>query len=83
MNLISGIFVYFLTWWVVIFCTLPFGLRDEESKGGSMPGAPREAKLKQKLIWTTIVAAIVWVIIDLIIVYGGISFHDMAARMSM
>jgi predicted secreted protein len=80
----TAFIIYFLIWWVVIFCTLPFGIRNDESAAdGRMPGAPVRANLKRKLIATTTISAVVWVVVYLIITYGGISFHDVAARMAM
>jgi len=84
MNAFEGFVVYFLIWWVVIFCTLPFGAQGiENPKDGSMPGAPANPLLKKKIIFTTIISAVVWVVIYLIIRFGGISFRDMAQRMTM
>ena len=41
MNIFSGIVVFVLIWWMIFFCTLPFGIRNiEQPKDGSMPGAP-------------------------------------------
>ncbi|MDP4594437.1 MAG: DUF1467 family protein [Beijerinckiaceae bacterium] len=56
---------FFLTiWWVVLFVVLPFGVRSQHEDGdfapGTDPGAPVAPKLGWKVLWTTIVTAIVW-----------------------
>ena len=84
MTLFSGILVYLLIWWVVIFCVLPLNIQTvNKPKDGSMPGAPVNAGIKRKLILTTVIACAVWVVIYLIIRFSGISFHDMAQGMKM
>jgi predicted secreted protein len=70
--------VTFLTlWWVVLFCVLPFGSRSQAEAGevtaGTDPGAPVFPNLKKKLLWTTIVTAIVWGLLALVISQGWIS----------
>jgi predicted secreted protein len=68
----------------MIFCILPFDVKSiDRPKDGSMPGAPVNPGLKRKLILTTAISCVAWVVIDLIILYGGISFRDMAAGMKM
>jgi predicted secreted protein len=57
--------LYFVVWWTVLFAVLPFGVRSQAETGevtpGSDPGAPALPALGEKAIWTTIVAALVFV----------------------
>lgn len=48
-----------------------------------MPGAPVNPDLKRKALWTTVVSIFVWLVIYGLIKANLISFHDIAARMSM
>jgi predicted secreted protein len=56
--------IYFVMWWIVLFLTLPFGVRsqheDGESVAGTDPGAPIASQMGRKLIWTTIISAIIF-----------------------
>jgi predicted secreted protein len=56
--------IYFVLWWLVLFVTLPFGVRsqheDGESIAGTDPGAPVMARMGPKLIWTTAISAVVF-----------------------
>ncbi len=59
--------VYFVLWWVVLFAVLPFGVRNSQDEvgeevPGADPGAPRLPRMAQKMLWTTIVSAILFVI---------------------
>lgn len=84
MTIFSAVVVYVLTWWIVMFCMLPMNIETiQKPKGGIMPGAPVNAGIKRKAFMTTIVSFFIWAIICLIIIYGGISFHDAAAKMTM
>ena len=41
MNWITGVVVYFLIWWLVLFAVLPWGVqREENPQPGHDPGAP-------------------------------------------
>jgi predicted secreted protein len=56
--------IYFVMWWIVLFLTLPFGVRsqheDGESVAGTDPGAPIASQMGRKLIWTTIISAFIF-----------------------
>ena len=43
MAIATGIAIYFLIWWVVLFAVLPWGVRPqgEEARTGTDPGAPQ------------------------------------------
>lgn len=64
MNIVSGITLFTIIWWVVFFCALPLGVRqDEQPPEGAMPGAPANPNLKHKVVWTFIVSSIIWLLI--------------------
>jgi predicted secreted protein len=58
--------IYFVLWWVVLFVTLPFGVRSQHEDGegapGTDPGAPIASQMGRKLIWTTIISAIIFAV---------------------
>ena len=84
MAIFSAIVVYVLIWWMVFFCALPFGIRPiEKPEGGAMRGAPADPGLKRKLIITTIIASLLWIVVFALIRSNLISFHDMAQKMVM
>ncbi|HEX2556583.1 MAG TPA: DUF1467 family protein [Microvirga sp.] len=61
----GGIALYFVIWWTSLFAVLPFGARSQAEAGevtaGTEPGAPALPGLREKALWTTLVAAIVLV----------------------
>jgi predicted secreted protein len=66
----TAIAIYFVLWWVVLFVTLPFGVRSQHEDGegagqvtpGTDPGAPVMARMGWKLLWTTIISGVVFAI---------------------
>ncbi len=78
MSPVSMVVVYILLWWVTLFATLPLGVRGQAEDGniveGSEPGAPVKPDMKRKLILTSIIAGILWVIICAIIMTGWVDW---------
>jgi predicted secreted protein len=64
MPVTTGIAIFFLIWWIVLFAVLPWGVRsqqeDEAVSSGTDPGAPAIPNLRRKLIWTTLVSVVVF-----------------------
>ncbi|MBR0739494.1 DUF1467 family protein [Bradyrhizobium liaoningense] len=79
--------IYFVLWWVMLFVTLPFGVRSQHEDGvgapGTDPGAPILTRMGRKLIWTTIISAIVFGI-GLAAYYAGyLSIERLSKMMGM
>jgi predicted secreted protein len=62
MGWLTGIVVYLLTWWVVLFAILPLWVTtsDPNEPGGAV-GAPRRHYMPRKLALTSVIAAVIWV----------------------
>jgi predicted secreted protein len=62
--------IYFVMWWIVLFLTLPFGVRSQHEDGegsgqmaaGTDPGAPVLPLMAKKLIWTTALSAAIFAV---------------------
>ena len=58
--------IYFVFWWITLFLTLPFGVRSQHEDGegapGTDPGAPVASQMGRKLIWTTIISAVIFAV---------------------
>ena len=87
MSLATSIAIYFIIWWVVLFAVLPWGVRSQHESGeiapGSDPGAPSIPRLKRKLVWTTIVAALVFALWHIVYTYRLITLDDLAALLGI
>jgi predicted secreted protein len=64
MPVTTAVAIYFLIWWITLFAVLPFGVRSQHEDGdmpeGTDPGAPVLPRLGRKLIWTTLVSAVIF-----------------------
>ena len=77
MNWVTGLLVYIVTWWLVLFCVLPLGIRPStEVTKGHDPGAPANPRLGFKALLTTAIAAVVFGVIYLIVISDWISFRN-------
>jgi len=77
MNLLTGIVVYVLVWWIALFAVLPLWVTPTEPGDlahGS--GAPKNPYMFRKLVLTTIIAAVIWLGIYLLVTSPWLSFRE-------
>jgi predicted secreted protein len=64
MPLATAFAIFFLIWWVVLFAVLPWGVKSQHEREGiapgTDPGAPTQARVGWKLLWTTVVAIAIY-----------------------
>ena len=85
MTIYSGILVYAVIWWLVLFTVLPIGVRapgeDDEVTPGHADGAPVQPYLLRKFLATTIISAVIFAIVYAVITYRLISFDWLPASL--
>jgi predicted secreted protein len=63
-SIFTALAIYFVIWWIALFLVLPWGVRSQDESGevapGTDPGAPVLTNLRRKLVWTTIVATVIF-----------------------
>ncbi len=83
----TGFAIYFVVWWITLFVTLPFGVRGQHEDGGGAPGtdpgAPILARMGGKLIWTTLISAVVFAIGMFAYYSGYLSTERLSRLMGM
>ncbi len=80
MDLVSGIVVYILLWWWVLFMTLPFGAKAPEVvEEGHATSAPQKPRLLIKAGVTTVIAFVLWLGVNAVISADIFSFREIAA----
>jgi predicted secreted protein len=81
MPLGTGLAIFFLIWWVVLFAVLPWGVHSQHEGGevapGTDPGAPAVLHLGRKAIWTTLVTVVIFasfyvVYVNHLVTLGGL-----------
>lgn len=82
MSIFSGIVVYLITFWTVLFAVLPWGNQSQEiPEDGQAGGAPINPRIKQKFMITAIIATCIWFIVFLMVHFEVVHFRDIARAM--
>jgi predicted secreted protein len=85
MSVTTAIATYFLIWWVVLFAVLPWGVSAQgtDASPGTDPGAPAVPRLLSKLLWTTVVATLVFAVFAMVYINGLIRLDSLTGWVSM
>ena len=64
MGITGSIIVYVMIWWIIFFSVLPIGIQSnkeiyKEKIGGNDPGAPKNPRIVQKFLLTTLIIFLV------------------------
>jgi len=75
--------IYFITWWLVLFLVLPWGAHSQADSGdvtpGTDPGAPAVHRIWMKLLWTTLIASVLFAILAAVYEAGLIPYDFLMA----
>ncbi|HEY8964781.1 MAG TPA: DUF1467 family protein, partial [Alphaproteobacteria bacterium] len=64
MSIVGGIVIYFLVWWMVFMCALPFREHPQENQvPGTWKSAPEKPYIKEKFLISCLISALIWVVI--------------------
>ncbi len=81
MGITSAIILYVVIWFMVMFVTLPIGLRtqgdEDDVVPGTHPGSPANFKLRRTMIIVTLVTTVLFVIIAAIILSDVIRISEL------
>ena len=79
MSWATGVMVYLVLWWTVLFAVLPLGVSRAHNPGrGEERGAPERPDLVRKAIITSVVAGLLWVAFYLLHQADFFSFRGLA-----
>lgn len=83
MNVFTGIMVYLLIFWTVLFTVLPWGNRAaDQVEGGQSGSAPANPRIAKKFLITAVISTLIWGIIWFMIEIEVVDFYDIARQMS-
>lgn len=76
MSPLAAFAVYFVIWWVVLFCVLPLNIQSQSETGevtaGTEPGAPVSPQLRKKAIITSVIALGVFAVVNVLWVWADL-----------
>lgn len=80
MTIFTSIVVFVVIWWLVFFITLPIGSKSyyeagEESEVGHVESAPLKPRIWMKMLASTGIAAVIWLVIFFLVRSGALSFR--------
>ena len=76
MGWVSAVVVFVLSWWLIFFMALPFGVRRTEVVDpGHDPGAPERTRLWTKVAVTTALAMALTILIHFAVEADLVSFR--------
>lgn len=76
MSLVTGIAVYIVLWWTVLFAVLPWGVRvPDKVLPGHAESAPERPRLLVKAAATTVLAGVLWLFVEWLATTDLISFR--------
>ncbi len=79
MQWLTGVLVYFVMWWIVLFAVLPWGVRPPDEPGeGHADSAPERPRLLLKFGVTTVIAGVIWLGYYFVVASGMVSFRSPA-----
>jgi predicted secreted protein len=77
MSWVTGIVVYMLTWWITLFAVLPLWVTPAQpGDPGHASGAPQRPRLLLKAAITTVVSAVIWLAIYILVSSRWLSFRE-------
>ena len=81
MGITSGLVLFAVIWFMVLFIVLPLRLKTQGDVGkitpGTMAGSPAEIDMKRKFKIVTAISVVLWAVIAGIILSGVISVCDL------
>jgi predicted secreted protein len=79
----TGLAIYFVAWWIVLFVVLPFGVRSQHEDGtvtpGTDPGAPVMPRLVRTVVWTSVLTAVLCGIFFWLFLTRLVTLDDLAS----
>ncbi len=83
MNWFTAFVVYVLIWWTALFAVLPLGTKPvaEADQDTGWRGAPAQARIGRKVLITTAVSFVIWLVVVGLIESDWLSFRHGILKM--
>lgn len=76
LSVVGSFGLYFVVWWTLLFAILPVRVQSQAELGtivaGTDPGAPAAPALRERAVWTSLVATVVFVALAALFPLAGL-----------
>lgn len=80
MGVVTGLVLYAIIWFMTLLVALQVRITSQNEAGTRVAGtpgsAPENPRIKTRVIWTSIIAAVIWAVIASIILFELITLDD-------
>ena len=78
MSITGSLVVFVCLWWIVFFAMLPIDVNREKKDNieGVDPGAPENPKILKKIVLSTAITSIIFIIIYLLVKYEYLNLRN-------
>ncbi len=78
MSLTGSIVVFVCLWWIVFFSILPIDVNRETKDNieGIDPGAPENPKILKKIVYSSLITSIIFIIIYLLVKHEYLNIRN-------
>tara|TARA_Y100001970_G_C14157093_1_gene816213 strand:- start:1366 stop:1611 length:246 start_codon:yes stop_codon:yes gene_type:complete len=79
MSITGSIVVFVCLWWIVFFAILPIDVnrKTEGNIRGIDPGAPENPKLLKKIVYSSLITSIIFIIIYILVKYEYLNLRNL------
>ena len=79
MSITGSLVVFVCLWWIIFFAILPIDVNREKKQNiiGIDAGAPKNPKIIKKLVYSTLITSIIFIIIFLLVKYEYLNIRNL------
>ncbi len=79
MSITGSIVIFVILWWIVFFSLLPIDVnrKRQDIVKGTDPGAPENPKMLKKIILSTLITSLIFIILYLLVKYDYFNLRNL------
>ena len=79
MSITGSIVIFVILWWIIFFSLLPIDVnrKRQDIIKGTDPGAPENPKMLKKIILSTLITSLIFIILYLLVKYDYFNLRNL------
>ena len=79
MSITGSIVIFVILWWIIFFSLLPIDVnrKRQDIVKGTDPGAPENPKMLKKIILSTLITSLIFIILYLLVKYDYFNLRNL------